>query len=317
MNQLQQLRNYTTVVADSSDFETIVSFKPSDATTNPSLIYSAVKSQKYNSLVDSAITYAKSKSDNQYFQLTIALEKLAVEFGIETLRLIDGRVSTEVDSRLSFDTPDTIIKARQMIDLYEASGIDRKRVLIKIAATWEGIQAAEQLTKEGINCNLTLLFSMPQAIACAEVGVKLISPFVGRILDWHLKEQGIRHITSSEEPGVKLVTDIFNYYKKYDYKTEIMAASFRNIDEIIELAGCDLMTISPKLLSELEQTDRTVTRKLLLPEKQRSANMEPLNEIQFRWMMNEDAMATEKLAEGIRKFTSDLMMLEKIILEKL
>jgi len=244
-------------------------------------------------------------------QLKKAMDKLAVNFGIKILEIVPGRVSTEVDARLSFDVKGTIAKARELIALYESEGISRERILIKIASTWEGIRAAEILEKEGIHCNLTLLFSLTQAVACAEAGVTLISPFVGRILDWYKKDRGVTDIPPEEDPGVKSVTAIYNYFKKFGYATQVMGASFRNMGEIIQLAGCDLLTISPALLKELEQTEGVLERKLD-PEKAKTADIQPLkiNEISFRWMMNEDAMATEKLAEGIRNFTKDLLKLE-------
>ncbi len=318
MNLLEQLKTQSKVVADSGDFESIKKFKPTDATTNPSLIYTAALDTKYADLVNNAIAFAKSKSTNNQARLSLALNKLFVDFGLEILKIVPGRVSTEADARLSFDTEGSVKKARELISLYEEAGIDRERILIKIASTWEGIKAAEQLTKEGIHCNMTLLFSLPQAIASAEAGVQLVSPFVGRILDWHLKKSPEKHLSPAKEPGVLLVNNIYNYYKKFGYKTEVMAASFRNIGEIMELSGCDLMTISPNYLSDLEQGKGKLERKLL-PEKAKESTIErmELNEKKFRWMMNEDAMATEKLAEGIRKFTEDLLKLENIIMDKL
>jgi transaldolase len=318
MNILEQLKLQTKVVADSGDFESIKTFKPVDATTNPSLIYSAAKEAKYSKLIEKAIAYAKGESDDSQKILSLAVDMLFVEFGLEILKIVPGRVSTETDARLSFDTKGTIRKARELISLYHNAGINTDRVLIKIASTWEGIRAAEMLTKEGIHCNLTLLFSMPQAIACAEAGVQLISPFVGRILDWHLKNQDKKEIEPADEPGVKLVCDIYNYYRKFNYQTEIMAASFRNIGEINELSGCDLMTISPNLLLELEKNEGKLVQKLL-PEKAKNSTISKinLNEKRFRWLMNEDAMATEKLAEGIRKFTEDILKLESMIKERL
>jgi transaldolase len=318
MNLLEQLKLQTKVVADSGDFESIKTFKPLDSTTNPSLIYAAAQQSKYAGLIDEAIAFAKSKSDNKQTQLSLALDKLFIDFGLKILKIVPGRVSTETDARLSFDTEGIVKKSRELIVLYEKAGIDRKRVLIKIASTWEGIKAAEQLTKEGIHCNLTLLFSIPQAIACAEAGVQLISPFVGRILEWYVKNGGDKEVTPAEEPGILLVNDIYNYYKKFGYTTEIMAASFRNIGEIMELAGLDLMTIAPKFLSDLKEKEGIVESKLF-PEKAKESPMEKieLDEKKFRWMMNEDAMATEKLAEGIRKFTEDILKLEKLLENKL
>lgn len=314
MNLLEQLKVFTSVVADTGDFGSVEVYKPIDATTNPSLIYAASQEEKYKMLIDEAITFAKKSSSDRSLQLTRAVDKLAVNFGLEILKIVPGRVSTEVDARLSFDTEASVSKARELITLYEDAGISRERILIKIASTWEGIKAAEIIEKEGIHCNLTLLFSSVQAIACAEAGVRLISPFVGRILDWHKKERGVSEIAATEDPGVMSVTQIFNYYKKFGYPTQVMGASFRNIGEICELAGCDLLTISPKLLKELEQTEGILTKKL---DADAAMTMDiekvTVDEKNFRWMMNEDAMATEKLAEGIRNFTKDLLKLEKQI----
>ncbi|MEA4982339.1 MAG: transaldolase [Paludibacter sp.] len=314
MNLLDQLKSITKVVADTGDFESMISYQPIDATTNPSLIYAASQDQKYNHLVKDAISYGKRKSNNKEVQITKALDKLAVNFGLEILKIVPGRVSTEVDARLSFDTPGTVDKARELISLYEANGISRERILIKIASTWEGINAAEIIEKEGIHCNLTLLFSKAQAIRCAEAGVTLISPFVGRILDWHKKERGVSSIPGADDPGVQSVKEIYHYYKKFGYNTIVMGASFRNIDEIIELAGCDALTISPSLLKMLENSEDVLVKKLS-PDlsKQMDIQAVEMNEKTFRWMMNEDAMATEKLAEGIRKFTEDLLRLERYI----
>lgn len=314
MNSLEQLRQYSKVVADTGDFESILAYHPIDATTNPSLIYAAASQEKYRYLSEKAVAKAKQKTSYPYEQLQFCLDEMAVLFGIEILKIVPGRVSTEIDARLSFDIQASIVKARHLIDLYEEAGIDRSRVLIKIASTWEGIKAAEILEKEGIHCNLTLLFSKIQAVACAEAGVTLISPFVGRILDWYLKEKKLSSISVEEDPGVKSVTDIFNYYMRFGYSTEIMAASFRNIDQIIALAGCDLLTISPALLQELENSDRKVVRQL---DPKKSAQLDfvrlPADEESFRWYLNEDAMATEKLAEGIRRFKDDLIKLENFI----
>lgn len=311
MNLLEQLKTFTKVVADTGDFASIEVYKPIDATTNPSLIYAASQDEKYKRLIEDAIGFARQSSSDKTVRLTQAMDKLAVNFGLEILKIVPGRVSTEVDARLSFDTAASVKKARELIALYEEAGISRERILIKVAATWEGIKAAEILEKEGIHCNLTLLFSQAQAIACAEAGVRLISPFVGRILDWHKKDRGVSEIPAPEDPGVISVTHIFDYYKKFGYPTQVMGASFRNIGEICELAGCDLLTISPKLLQELEQTEGTLTKKLDAGAA-RGTDIEKisLDEKSFRWMMNEDAMATEKLAEGIRNFTKDLMKLE-------
>ena len=269
-------------------------------------------------MLEEAIAHAKNISPHKNTQLSTALDRLYIAFGLEILKIVPGRVSIEVDPRLSSDTEETVSKAKELIQLYEDAGIDRERILIKIAATWEGIKAAEQLTKEDIHCNLTLLFSMPQAIACAEANVQLISPFVGRILDWHLENSNIKQIEPADEPGVILVKTIYYYYKKLGYKTEIMAASLRNIGEIIELSGCDLMTISPVLLAELNQREGILERKMDYETGEESGlEKVSLDENKFLWMMNEDVMASEKLAEGINKFTEDLVKLESIILEKL
>ncbi len=273
MNLLEQLKKFTKVVADTGDFQSIEAYKPVDATTNPSLIYSASQDAKYKHLIDDAIAYAKKSSSEKDVQLSKAMDKLAVNFGMEILKIVPGRVSTEVDARLSFDTEATVQKARDIIALYEENGISRERILIKIASTWEGIRAAEILEKEGVFCNLTLLFSLAQAIACAEAGVRLISPFVGRILDWHKKDRGVSEIPATEDPGVISVTNIFNYYKKFGYPTQVMGASFRNIGEICELAGSDLLTISPALLKELEQTEGTLEKKLDV-EKAKAMNIQ-------------------------------------------
>ena len=311
MNQLDQLKSFTKVVADTGDFASMTAYKPVDATTNPSLIYSASMDTKYGSLINDAILYAKSKTTTKSEQLQLAMDKLAVNFGLKILEIVPGRVSTEVDARLSFDTDATILKARELIALYESHGISRERILIKMAATWEGIAAAEVLEKEGIHGNLTLLFSMAQAIRCAEAKVTLISPFVGRILDWHKKDKGVTEIAAPEDPGVISVTEIFNYYKKFDYNTIVMGASFRNTAEILELVGCDALTIAPSLLKELEMNNEKLEKKLDI-KKAKEMNIERLamDEKTYRWMMNEDAMATEKLAEGIRNFTKDLVKLE-------
>ncbi|MFH1119272.1 MAG: transaldolase [Bacteroidota bacterium] len=314
MNSLEQLKQFTRVVADTGDFESMIKYRPEDATTNPSLIYAAAKEEKYRHLAGHAASEARKLSRDQEKQLTLCLDRVAVNFGLEILKIVPGRVSTEVDARLSFDTEATINKAFEIIRLYEAAGIDRERILIKVAATWEGIQAARVLEKEGIHCNLTLLFSKIQAIACADAGVTLISPFVGRILDWYKKEKNLVDIRPEEDPGVISVTEIYNYYKKFAYNTEVMGASFRNKGEIIALAGCDLLTIAPSLLKELEDSQEVVELKL---DASKAAVLNPARiqsgEKPFRWLMNEDAMATEKLAEGIRKFTIDLLKLEDFL----
>ena len=314
MNLLEQLKKHTKVVADTGDFASIEAYKPIDATTNPSLIFAASQNPKYAALIDDAIAYAKKESNDKTVQLSKAMDKLAVNFGLKILEIVPNRVSTEVDARLSFDKEGSLAKARELIALYEKAGISRERILIKLASTWEGIKAAEELEKEGIHCNLTLLFSFAQAVACAEAGVRLISPFVGRILDWHKKDRGVSEITAHEDPGVLSVKNIYNYYKKFGYKTQVMGASFRNIGEITELTGCELLTISPTLLKELEETKGTLEPKLT-PEIAMKSDLEKISvdEKTFRWMLNEDAMATEKLAEGIRNFTKDLLKLEKQI----
>ena len=318
MNLLEQLKKMTVVVADTGDFESIKAFTPRDATTNPSLILAATGDDRYKNLIDQAVVYAKENAENKEEQLSLCMDKLSVNFGIEILKIVPKRVSTEVDARLSFDTDATVSKAHQLIKLYADAGIPKEKILIKIASTWEGIKAAEILEKEDIHCNLTLLFSKAQAIACAEAKVQLISPFVGRIYDWYKQSRGVDDIPATEDPGVLSVTDIYKYYKKYGYKTEVMGASFRNIGEITELAGCDLLTISPKLLKELEETEGELKRKL--SEKDLGGYNEAkisLDEKDFRWMLNEDAMATEKLSEGIRKFAADIIKLEDKISQKL
>ena len=314
MNLLEQLKTFTQVVADTGDFHSIEVYKPVDATTNPSLIFAASQDPKYKELIDEAIVYARNQSPVKSIQLSKAMDKVAVNFGLKILEIVPGRVSTEVDARLSFDTEATVMKGRELIALYEAAGVSRERVLIKVATTWEGIKAAEVLEKEGIHCNLTLLFSFVQAVACAEAGVRLISPFVGRILDWYKKSRGVDAIPANEDQGVLSVKNIYNYYKKFGYETQVMGASFRNTGEIIELAGCDLLTISPALLHELETTEGNLQCKLNAEAAAQSAVEKiSVDEKTFRWMMNEDAMATEKLAEGIRNFTKDLIKLENQI----
>jgi len=313
MNQLDQLKQHTVVVADTGDFESMRAYKPQDATTNPSLILAASQKPEYRSIVDKAISEFKDSSLSSAGKVDAILDRLVILFGLEILKIVPGRVSTEVDARLSFDTQANIDKARQLISAYEKEGISRERVLIKIASTWEGIKAAEVLQKEGINCNLTLLFSLAQAVVCAEGGIKLISPFVGRILDWHKKNTG-KDFAPTEDPGVQSVTQIYNYYKHFGYATEVMGASFRNKGEITELCGCDLLTISPGLLGELQASDEPITPKL------NAANAASLkieriagDEKTFRWLFNEDAMATEKTAEGIRNFAKDIVKLENLV----
>lgn len=318
MNTLEQFKQFTKVVADTGDFESIKDYKPQDATTNPSLILKASQDKQYAHLIDKAVDFAKKHESNKDKQLELAMDRAAVNFGLEILKIVPGRVSTEVDARLSFDTKKTVEKARQLIDLYESEGASRKNILIKIASTWEGIKAAEIIKKDGINCNMTLLFNKAQAIACAESELQLISPFVGRIHDWYKKEWGVDAIAPEEDPGVKSVTEIYNYYKKFGYDTEVMGASFRNTGEILNLAGSDLLTISPDLLKEMEEMDVTVEAKLTV-DKANEADIEKIHvdEKTFRWMLNEDAMATEKLAEGIRKFSADLIKLEELVKAKL
>lgn len=308
---LNSLKKYTTIVADTGDFESIKQYQPQDATTNPSLILKAALQDEYQHIVEKALASASSKTTEA------VMDQLLVLFGLEILKIVPGRVSTEVDARLSFDTAATIAKAKEIIALYEANGTSKDRILIKIASTWEGIKAAEELEKEGIKCNLTLLFSKAQAIACAEANVQLISPFVGRIYDWYKKSTGIDY-KGAEDPGVLSVTDIYNYYKKFGYKTEVMGASFRNISQITELAGCDLLTISPNLLEDLKNSTAEVTQKLNEQDAKASDQVKiSLNESDFRFMFNEDAMATEKTAEGIRGFSADIVKLEKLISSKL
>lgn len=318
MNTLEQLKQYTTVVADTGDFESIANYKPQDATTNPSLILQSALDPKYKSLIDDAVAFAKATGGDEKKKLTAGMQKLFVNFGLEILKIVPGRVSTEVDARLSFRIYDTISYAKSLIRLYEKEGISSDRILIKVAATWEGIKAAEILEKEGIHTNLTLLFSLTQAIACAEAQITLISPFVGRILDWYKKEKGVDSIPAPEDPGVLSVHDIYNYYKKFGYQTEVMGASFRNTGEITELAGCDLLTISPKLLSELESSDEKLERKLS-PEIASKSKLQKteLDEMSFRWNLNENPMASEKLADGIRRFSDDIRKLEKYFLKQL
>lgn len=314
--QLDSLRNMTVVVADTGDIDAIKKYQPQDATTNPSLILSASALPQYAPLIDEAIAYAKAQSADKAQQLIDAEDKLAVNIGLEILKIVPGRISTEVDARLSYDTQATVEKARKLIALYNAAGISNDRILIKIASTWQGIRAAEILEKEGINCNLTLLFSEAQARACAEAGVYLISPFVGRILDWYKANTDKKEYAPAEDPGVISVTKIYNYYKEYGYKTVVMGASFRNVGEIIELAGCDRLTIAPALLKELQENTTPLVRKLdykgeVKPKPQ------PLTEAEFYWQHNSDAMAVEKLAEGIRKFAVDQEKLEAMLSAKL
>lgn len=307
MNQLEQLKHYTTVVADTGDFQSIQRYSPEDSTTNPSLILKAVQKESYQSLLEKTVRDNKGKTTEEI------MDRLLVAFGVEILKIVPGRVSTETDARLSFDTEGSIKKGRELIALYKANGISPDRVLIKIASTWEGIRAAEVLQKEGIRCNMTLMFSLPQAVACAEAKVQLISPFVGRIYDWYKKQTGTDY-SGADDPGVQSVKRIYDYYRKFGYPTEVMGASFRNTSQIIELAGCDLLTISPELLQKLSESDAPVTRKLS-PELAKADPIERVSydEKSFRLALNDEAMATEKLSEGIRLFCADTVKLEKMI----
>ena len=318
MNSLDQLKSHTIVVADTGDMNSIAEHMPRDATTNPSLLYKAAQMPEYEALVDEAISYAQAKSLSGDKQIDAIIDKLGVTFGSRILDIIPGRVSTEVDAGLSFDTAATIAKAKELIALYKEVGIDSDRILIKIASTWEGIEAAKQLEQEGIHCNLTLLFGFGQAVACAEAKVTLISPFVGRIYDWYKAERGVDSIPVEEDPGVESVTGIFNYYKKFGYATEVMGASFRTKEQVMALCGSDLLTISPKLLGELSDSSADVPRKL---DADSAAGLDieriEMNENVFRWMLNEDAMATEKLAQGIRGFSADLDRLRAFLSEKI
>jgi transaldolase len=307
MNQLEQLKQFTTVVADTGDFQSIKAYAPQDATTNPSLILKAVQKPEYRPLLEKAVLDANGASVEDI------VDHLLIAFGTEILKYVPGRVSTEIDAALSFDLEATVAKGRELIALYEAAGVKRERVLIKIASTWEGIRAAEILEKDGIHCNLTLLFSLVQAVACAEAGVKLISPFVGRIYDWYKKSTGTDY-QGADDPGVQSVKRIYQYYRTFGFDTEVMGASFRNTSQILELAGCDLLTISPDLLQKLADTEGTVERKLTL-EAGSDIEKIAIDEKTFRFLLNEDAMATEKLAEGIRAFCADSVKLKKMIEE--
>jgi len=318
MTQLESLRKFTTVVADSGDIEALVQYKPQDATTNPSLLYKAAQMPAYKSLVDEAISYAAKQAGDADTKTAAFMDKLAVNFGCEILKIVPGRVSTEVDATLSFDVQGSIEKARRFIALYEKAGIPRERILIKLGSTWEGIRAAEQLEKESIHTNLTLLFSFAQAVACAEAKVTLISPFVGRIYDWYKKSKNVADIPIEEDPGVASVDRIYTYYKKYDYKTQVMGASFRKVEQVIALAGCDLLTIAPDLLDKLQKADGELPRKLS-EEKAKAAEIERihLDEKAFRWLHNQDAMGTDKLSEGIRAFYVDAKKLEELARKEL
>jgi transaldolase len=317
LNQLEQLKKFTKVVADTADFESMKEFKPQDATTNPSLVYAATQKPEYAHLLEEVIADRKKSGLKGHEQIEDICDNLLVQFGTDILEIVPGRVSTETDARLSYDVEGSINKARHLIKLYADRKIPRERVLIKIASTWEGLKAAEELQREGIRCNLTLLFSLPQAVRAAEAKVQLISPFVGRIYDWYKKEMK-RDYSGPEDPGVQSVTEIYTYYKKFGIATEVMGASFRNVGQILELAGCDCLTISPELMEELSKSKEPVERKLTL-EKAKSAKIEKLelDEKKFRWMLNDNAMAYEKTGEGIRKFAADVVKLEKFVASKL
>ena len=317
MNKLEQLKKMTTVVADTGDIDSISAYAPTDATTNPSLLLKAAQKTQYEHLLQDAIDYAMARSEKMETRAIDMMDKLAVNFGAEILKIIPGRVSTEVDARLSFDSNATVARAESLMSLYEQAGIDSSRILIKIASTWEGIQAASELERRGIHCNLTLMFSLAQAIAAAKAGGTLISPFVGRIMDWYKAAEGVDGYSPEADPGVQSVTQIYNYYKYHDYSTVVMGASFRNSGEILELAGCDLLTISPELMEELRAAEGDVPRRLDA-EKARGMEIDiiPMHESAFRWMMNEDAMATEKLAEGIRNFARDAAKLEEFVCQR-
>jgi transaldolase len=317
LSQLEQLKKFTKVVADTADFESMKKFRPQDATTNPSLVYAATQKPEYAHLLEEVLTDRKKSGLSGHEQIEDICDHLLVQFGTDILEIVPGRVSTETDARLSYDVEGSIKKARHLIQLYEERKIPRERVLIKIASTWEGLNAAEQLQKEGIRCNLTLMFSLPQAVRAAEAKVQLISPFVGRIYDWYKKEMK-RDFTGPEDPGVQSVTEIYTYYKNFDIPTEVMGASFRNTGQILELAGCDCLTISPELMEELAKSDQPVEQKLI-PEKAKAAKIEKLqlDEKKFRWMLNDNAMAYEKTGEGIRKFAADVVKLEKFVASKL
>jgi len=317
VNQLEQLKRFTKVVADTADFESMKRFKPQDATTNPSLVYAATQKPEYGHLLEEVLADRKKSGLSGHEQIEDICDHLLVQFGTDILEIVPGRVSTETDARLSYDVEGSIKKARQLIQLYEERKIPRERVLIKIASTWEGLNAAEQLQKEGIRCNLTLMFSLSQAVRAAEAKVQLISPFVGRIYDWYKKENK-RDYTGADDPGVQSVTEIYTYYKKFDIPTEVMGASFRNVGQILELAGCDCLTISPELMEELSKSNEPVEQKLT-PETAKLAKVEKLelDEKKFRWMLNDNAMAYEKTGEGIRKFAADVVKLEKFVATKI
>lgn len=314
MSKLEQLRKMTTIVVDTGDIESIKKYHPTDATTNPSLIGGAIKKPEYQNLIEDAVKYSEKNAKTPSERCPLLIDKLFVNVGVEILKIIPGRVSTEVDARLSFDVEGSIKKAKSLIGLYEEAGISRDRILIKLASTWEGGLAARELEKMGIHCNMTLLFSLPQAIHCAESGATLISPFVGRILDWYKQHMKVEAYAPEDDPGVQSVAQIYHYFKKFGYKTQVMGASFRNKEQILQLAGCDLLTISPQFLEELSHAEGEVQR-FLDPEKAKQMDIRkiPMDEKTFRLMLNDDAMATEKLAEGIRKFAEDAMKLEQTL----
>lgn len=315
-SQLEQLRAMTAIVADTGDIDAIAQYRPEDATTNPSLLLKAVGSPRYADLLDEAVAWARGQGGTREAQLANALDKLAVNVGVAIMKLIPGRVSTETDARPSYDSQAAEAKARRLIELYGAAGIGPERVLVKIAATWEGIRAAERLERDGIHCNLTLMFGFGQARACAEAGVTLISPFVGRIFDWSKAHGGDPHVAPDDDPGVRSVRAIYRYFKEHGYPTTVMGASFRNTGEILALAGCDRLTIAPALMAELAASEAPVARRLAYdgPILARPA---PMTEAEYRWQLNEDAMATEKLAEGIRSFTADQVKLEETLARRL
>lgn len=315
MNLLESLKKHSIIVADTGDIDSIARVKPQDATTNPSLLYLAAQNPAYRPLVDDALAFGMKARGDRAAKAEALMERLSVNFGCEILKHVRGRVSTEVDAGLSFDVDGTLAKARRLIDLYQQAGVSRERVLIKVASTWEGIKAAEKLEREGIHCNLTLLFSFAQAVACADAGVTLISPFVGRIYDWYRKERKVEDIAPADDPGVQSVARIYHYYKKFGYRTQVMGASFRKVEQIVWLAGCDLLTIAPDLLDKMAGTEDEVTRRLTV-EAAKASSVEKiaLDEKTFRWLHNEDAMATEKLAEGIRRFHADARKLEDYVL---
>jgi len=315
MNLLESLKKHSIIVADTGDIDSIARMKPQDATTNPSLLFQAAQNPAYRPLVDDALAFGMKARGDRAAKAEALMERLSVNFGCEILKHVRGRVSTEVDAGLSFDVDATLAKARRLIELYQQAGVSRERVLIKVASTWEGIKAAEKLEREGIHCNLTLLFSFAQAVACADAGVTLISPFVGRIYDWYRKERKVEDIAPADDPGVQSVVRIYHYYKKFGYRTQVMGASFRKVEQIVWLAGCDLLTIAPDLLDKMAGTEGEVTRRLTV-EAAKASSVEKiaLDERTFRWLHNEDAMATEKLAEGIRRFHADARKLEDYVL---